>query len=107
VRALLVFGVDPLVVAGRSGFAGQLLEDAGGQNAAGDLDKPFFRFSTEAAVRAAPHVIVLCGVETPPGRAPIPGLDKARVARLRSTALLHPGPRIPEALDDLAAALRP
>src|SRR5262249_44642990 len=107
VRALLVFGLDPLVVAGRLGFAGELLEDAGGENAAGDLDKPFLRFSAEAAVRAAPEVIVLCGVEATPGRAPLPGLDKVRIARLRSTALLHPGPRIPEALDDLAAALRP
>ncbi|MCA1828714.1 MAG: ABC transporter substrate-binding protein [Myxococcales bacterium] len=107
IRTLLVFGLDPLVVAGRTGFAGELLEDAGGENAAGNLDKPFFRFSAEAAVRAAPEVIVLCGVDTPAGRAPVPGLEKTRTARLRSTALMHPGPRIPEALDDLAAALRP
>jgi len=106
VRALLVFGLDPLVVAGRTGFAGELLEDAGGGNAAGNAEKPFFRFSAEAAVRAAPEVIVLCGVDTPAGRPPVPGLEKARIARLRSTALLHPGPRIPEALDDLAAALK-
>jgi iron complex transport system substrate-binding protein len=106
VKALLVFGLDPLVVAGRLGFAGELLVDAGGENAAGDNERPFFRLSAEAAVRAAPEVIVLCGVEAPAGRAPLPGLDKARVATLRSTALLHPGPRIPQALDDLAAALR-
>src|SRR5206468_2972450 len=106
VRALLVFGLDPLVVAGRTGFAGELLEDVGGENGASSSDKPFFRFSAEAAVRAAPEVIVLCGIDRPAGRAPIPGLDKTRVARLRSSALMHPGPRIPEALDDLAAALR-
>ena len=106
VKALLVFGLEPLVVAGPGGFAGELLEDAGGENAATDAGKPFLRFSTEAAVRAQPEVIVLCGVETPPGRAPIPGLEKTRVATLRSTALIHPGPRIPQALDDLAAALR-
>ncbi|OLC17671.1 MAG: hypothetical protein AUG04_05060 [Deltaproteobacteria bacterium 13_1_20CM_2_69_21] len=103
-RALLVFGLDPLVVAGPRGFAGELLEDAGGENAAGDSALPFFRLSTEAAVRSAPQVIVLCGVEAPAGRRPIPGLD-ARVASLRSTALLHPGPRLPEALADLRAAL--
>jgi iron complex transport system substrate-binding protein len=103
-RALLVFGLDPLVVAGPRGFAGELLEDAGGENAAGDNALPFFRLSTEAAVRSAPQVIVLCGVEAPPGRRPIPGMD-ARVTSLRSTALLHPGPRLPEALADLRAAL--
>ena len=106
VKALLVFGIDPLVVAGRKGFAGELLEDAGGENAAGNSDRPFFRLSAEAAVRAAPEVIVLCGVESPPGRPPLPGLDGTRVAALRSTALLHPGPRLPQALSDLAAALR-
>ena len=104
-RALLVFGLDPLVVAGPRGFAGELLEDAGGENAAGASDLPFFRMSVEAAVRAGPEVIVLCGIEPPSGRAPIAGLEKVRVASLRSTALLHPGPRIPEALADLAAAL--
>jgi iron complex transport system substrate-binding protein len=104
-RALLVFGLDPLVVAGPRGFAGELLEDAGGENAAGPNNLPFFRLSVEAAVRAGPEVIVLCGIESPPGRAPIAGLEKVRVASLRSTALLHPGPRIPEALADIAAAL--
>ena len=105
VRALLVFGLDPLVVAGPNGFAGELLEDAGGENAAGVNALPFFRLSAEAAVRAAPEVIVLCGIPAPTGRLPIPGLEKARVATLRSTALLHPGPRLPEALSDLSAAL--
>jgi iron complex transport system substrate-binding protein len=105
VRALLVFGLDPLVAAGRRSFAGELLEDAGGVNAAGDGDAPFFRMSAEGAVRAAPDVIVLCGVDAPQGRSAVPGLAKTRTVRLRSTALLHPGPRLPEALDDLSAAL--
>lgn len=105
VRTLLVFGLDPLVVAGRKGFAGELLEDVGGVNVA-DSDRPFFRLSAEAAVHGAPEVIVLCGVESPARRPPVPGLERARIAKLRSTALLHPGPRVPEALGDLAAALR-
>ncbi|HET7785125.1 MAG TPA: helical backbone metal receptor [Myxococcales bacterium] len=107
VRALLVFGLDPLVVAGRKSFAGELLEDAGGVNAAGASDAPFFRLSAEAAVRDEPDVIVLCGVDAPAGRAALPGLERTRTVSLRSTALLHPGPRLPQALDDLAAALDP
>jgi iron complex transport system substrate-binding protein len=106
VRALLVFGLEPLVVAGPAGFAGELLEDVGGINAAAGATRPFVRLSAEAALAAAPEVVVLCGIEPPPGRQPIRGLA-ARVATLRSTALLHPGPRIPEALGDLAAALVP
>lgn len=106
VRAVLVFGLNPLVVAGSGGFAAELLADAGGENVAEGKD-PFLRWSAEAAVRAAPDVVVLCGVEVPAGRAPLPGLERTRVASLRSLALLHPGPRLPEALADLAAALRP
>jgi iron complex transport system substrate-binding protein len=106
VRALLVFGLDPLVVAGPRGFAGELLRDSGAVNAAGDAERPFARMSVEAAVRAQPDVIVICGFDPPPGRPPIPGLPRARVEKLRSTALLHPGPRLAEGLDDLVAALR-
>jgi iron complex transport system substrate-binding protein len=107
VKALLVFGLEPLVVAGAGSFAIELLEDAGGENAAKDSDKPFFRWSAEAAVRSAPDVIVLCGVDAPVGRPALPGLSKTRTVKLRSSALMHPGPRLGEALTDLAAALRP
>ena len=104
-RVLLVFGLDPLVVAGPKSFAGELLADAGGDNAAAS-DKPFFRLPEEVAVRSRPDLLVLCGVDAPRGRAAIVGLE-ARVASLPSTALLHPGPRIPQAIDDLARLLRP
>ena len=104
-RVLLVFGLEPLVVAGPRSFAGELLEDAGAENAAGESPQPFLRMNAEAAVRARPEVIVLCGVEPPAGRPIVPGLEKARLTTLRSTALLHPGPPLPEALADLQAAI--
>jgi iron complex transport system substrate-binding protein len=105
-RALLVFGLDPLVVAGPRGFAGELLEDTGAVNAAEDGDRPFPHMSVEAAVRARPDVLVICGFDPPRGRPVIPGLPNVRVEMLRSSALLHPGPRLIEGLDDLAAAIR-
>jgi iron complex transport system substrate-binding protein len=105
-RALLVFGLDPLVVAGPRGFAGELLEDTGAVNAAEDGDRPFPHMSVEAAVRARPDVLVICGFDAPRGRPVIPGLPNVRVETLRSSALLHPGPRLIEGLDDLAAAIR-
>ena len=105
-RALLVFGIDPLVVAGPSGYPGQLLADLGVENAAHDVTRPFARLSVEAAVGAAPDVLVLAGVEPPRGRPIVPGLDRVPVAPLRSQALLHPGPRLIEALDDLESAVR-
>jgi iron complex transport system substrate-binding protein len=106
VRALLVFGLDPLVVAGQGGFAGELLEDTGAVNA---LDDPraFIRLSAEAAVASRPDRIVLCGVDAPVGRPALPGLGGVPTTSLQGTALLHPGPRLGEALDAIALALAP
>jgi iron complex transport system substrate-binding protein len=107
VRALLVFGLEPLVVAGPTSFAGELLDDAGGAALIDDRARPFVRLSAEAAVAARPELILLCGVEARPGREALPGLPRVPVRELRSSALLHPGPRLGEALDDLVAALHP
>ena len=41
------------------------------------------------------------------GEIKLPGLKEARVVHPRSQALLHPGPRLVEGLDELEAALRP
>jgi len=107
VRALLVFGIEPLVIAGPTGFAGELLADAGGAQLISDRTRPFARLSAEAIVAMQPELLILCGVDAPYGRAAIPGLEKIPVRTLRSSALLHPGPRLGEALDDLLEALRP
>ena len=103
-RVLLVFGLDPLVVAGRGGFAGELLEDTGAINALDD-PRPFVRLSAEAAVAAHPARILLCGVDAPKGQPALPGLPDSLVTTLQGAALLHPGPRLVEALDQLADAL--
>jgi iron complex transport system substrate-binding protein len=104
-RALLVFGLEPLIVAGPASFAGELLDDAGGVELTGDRTHPFIRLSAEAAVQARPELVVLCGVEPPAGRPAIVGLERVPAVSLRSSALLHPGPRLGEALDDLVLAL--
>jgi iron complex transport system substrate-binding protein len=106
-RALLVFDLEPLVVATAASFAGELLADVGAINAAANASRPYSRLSVEAAVAAAPDVIVLAGVAPAQGRPAIRGLERARVVQLRSTALLHPGPRLVDAIGDLEAALRP
>ena len=103
-RALLVFGLEPLVVAGRGSFAGELLETTGAKNAI-DQSAPFVRLSAEAAVAARPDRIILCGVEAPAGRPAIAGLVGVQTISLSSQALLHPGPRLSDALDDLVEAL--
>jgi len=103
-RVLMVFGLDPLIVAGRGGFPGELLEDSGAVNAL-DAPTPFVRLSAEAAVAAHPDRIILCGVDAPAGKPALPGLVGVPTISLQGTALLHPGPRLAEALDAIVDAL--
>ena len=98
--------VQPLPAAGDKGGPMQLKAIGRIENAAQELTRPFARLSVEAAVQAAPDVLVLAGVDPPKGRPVVPGLDRVPVAPLRSQALLHPGPRLVEALDDLEVAVR-
>ena len=115
-RVMLVFGHSPLVVAGRGTFAEALLARAGGENVAGTTPLPYPIWSMEAAVRAAPEVIVDnymgSGDESAnramwEGWSSIPAVRDGRVHRLRATSTLRPGPRLAEALEELARLVHP
>jgi iron complex transport system substrate-binding protein len=112
-RTVLVFGHEPLVVAGGGSFADALLRRAGALNVAGDTQRPFPVWSVEAAVRAAPEVIIDNWVGAAPpadlwARWPsIPAVRAGRVHRLEATATLRPGPRLPLALETLARLIHP
>src|SRR5262249_28454035 len=105
-RALLVFGLDPLVVAGPRGFAGELLRDTGAINVAPDSDRPFPRMSVEAAGAPGAAGVGSGGSSPPRGPPPPRGLPGARSETLRPPAPLHPGPRLSEGRDVLVAARR-
>ncbi len=106
VRALLVLGTAPLVVAGQGSFAGELLADAGADNVAGESAVPFPTIAAERAVALSPNVILVAPDAAESLRLP-PGLSRARVVQLASPAILRPGPRLGEALDEIDEALHP
>lgn len=103
-RVLLVYGWQPLVVAGPNSFAHELIEAAGGINVAAAARGAYPTLSAEAALAAAPALVIDAtgghGEGTPP-----PGLA-ARVRRLRSPGVFQPGPRMLEALAELEDLLR-
>jgi iron complex transport system substrate-binding protein len=109
VRTLVVYGWNPLVVAGPHSFADELLEAAGGSNVAEDAKLAYAPYSLEAAAAARPAVILDATFnETVPERLlALPGLCEARRVKPRSLALLRPGPRLGEALSDLDLLLHP
>jgi len=109
VRVLLVYGFDPLVVAGPGGFADELLADAGALNVARDAAGPYPVYSVERAVESRPEV-VLDAADVPAGRdrlRALPGLREARWAEVPDHALLHPGPALGKALEQLFGLLHP
>jgi len=109
VRVLLVYGFEPLVVAGPGGFADELLTDAGAVNVARDAASPYPVYSVERALRSRPEVI-LDAADTPAGRDRIralPGLAEARWAQVPGQALLHPGPALGRGLEQLFSLLHP
>ena len=108
-RVLLVYGFEPLVVAGPGSFADELLRDAGGINVAADAGSAYSVYSLERAVRARPDVVVdAADVDVGKDKVvALPGLSQARWVELPSMALLQPGPSLGRGLEELFALLHP
>lgn len=108
-RVLLVYGFEPLVVAGPGSFADELLRDAGAVNLAADAGSPYAMYSLERAIRAKPDVVV-DAADADVGKdrlAKLPGLAEARWVEPPSLALLQPGPSLGKALEELYVLLYP
>jgi iron complex transport system substrate-binding protein len=114
-------GSDPSkpFVAGPNGFYGQLIDLAGGTNIFGDLPGDFGQVSVETVLERDPEVIILTDGElplnpqTPEMVTARPGWDSLTAVR---NGAVYPvaadtygtyGPRLVEALEDLAAKLHP
>ena len=109
VRVLLVYGFDPLVVAGPGGFGDQLLADAGALNVARDAASPYPVYSVERVVQSQPE-LVLDAANTAAGKDRIrslPGLHEARWAEVSGQSLMHPGPALGRGLEELFRLVHP
>ncbi|UNS96652.1 ABC transporter substrate-binding protein [Streptomyces tubbatahanensis] len=111
-------GEGSAFTAGGTGIGNEILRRAGARNVFADVDKPFADVSWEKVVQRAPDVVVLYdyGGTTlaqkkkrllqDPALADVPAIKHRRFAVLPlSSAVL--GPRVPEAVDDLARQLHP
>jgi len=109
VRVLLVYGFDPLVVAGPGSFGDQLLADAGALNVAKDAASPYPVYSVERVVQSKPD-LVLDAANTAAGKDKIrslPGLREARWAEVPGPSLMHPGPALGSGLEELFQLVHP
>ena len=112
--ALFVLGHDPIVVAGAGTFGHELLELAGARNAAAALPSAYPVLDAEGVLALEPAIIIDATM-TPDQGAPLlsfwgkwaalPAVRDGRVHRFSDPSLLRPGPRLPEALHRIRAAV--
>ena len=112
---------EPIYTAGPGSFIHDLIEMAGGRNIAGDAKQPWPRYGLETIVAADPEVF-LCGhdpegfktdaealsaLRTRRGWKDITAIKTGRVYLMRSDVFLRPGPRLVDALEQMAATIHP
>lgn len=105
-----------LYTAGPGSFIADLYVVLGAQNVASGADSPFAQMSAEAIIEADPEVIILADEglgETAESVAGRPGWDaisavvNGRIYGVDPDLVSRPGPRIVDALEELAALLYP
>lgn len=114
-RALLVFGLRPIVAAGRDGFPDEMLRLAGAENVVTGPRYP--TLGVEQLLALDPDVVIDAtgaaghdgdGVSVGlPGWSELRAVRAGRLVALRDDRVLRPGPRIGEGLEVLARAIHP
>ncbi len=115
-RVLYVLWPDPLIVPARHALVTELIEIAGGRSVT-DVDGDAYpRYSLEAAVAAAPEVIILASHGSHSGPvvrekwerlASLPAIRSGRLYSVSGDLLHRYGPRMIDGLYQLARAIHP
>jgi len=109
---------DPLMTVGPNSLIGRLIEAAGGRNIAADAASDYPEYSLEALIARDPQVIVIAAGHDPgapaaadlkgrPGFALLSAVREGRVYAVDPDVMSRPGPRIADALEQLARLFYP
>ncbi|MCA9596719.1 MAG: ABC transporter substrate-binding protein [Myxococcales bacterium] len=114
-RALMVFGLRPIVVAGRGGFPNEMLTLAGADNVVTSERYP--TLGVERVLALDPDVVIdttgVAGHKTEQLHADLPGWKELRAIKehhlvvIDDERVMRPGPRVGQGLVVLAKALHP
>lgn len=115
VRTLFCLQVEPIIAAGRGTLPAEILDAAGGENVVAEARYP--RLGIESVIALGPDVIVQSRMDVPEEgerdaavdywkRWPdLPAVGTGRVRMLPGSAALRPGPRVADAVEELAEIL--
>jgi iron complex transport system substrate-binding protein len=116
-RVLYVLNSQPLITVGPGSFIHQMIELAGGINIAAQAGMAYPKLSMEAVLRDDPEVLIFPSgeVETVPHSEQqqwrrwdsLSAVKQQRFHEVSSSLLNRPGPRVVEALEQLARAIHP
>jgi iron complex transport system substrate-binding protein len=114
-KVLMLVGHQPIVAVGPGTFLDQILKLAGGINIADHAAQQWPRLSIEYIMGMAPEVILDGQMGTDPGTPggfwsqyqSIPAVRGRRVYGYPQDLMLHPGPRVSQSLEMIAAMLHP
>jgi iron complex transport system substrate-binding protein len=112
---LLVVGIHPLIAVGRKNFIDELITLAGGENVAARASQPWLNLPEEFVVAKAPQVIIEAGMGSERDDSnkrwrdltSVPAVKNGRVYSYPSDKILRPGPRVGEALAEVAHLIHP
>ena len=112
---LLVVGIRPVVAVGGQNFIDELITLAGGENIAGNASQPWLNLPDEYVVAKAPQVIIEAGMGSEKEDSAkhwqdlksVAAVREKRIYYYRSDKILRPGPRVGEALLELAQFIHP
>ncbi len=118
-RPRVFFELDKkLFTVGPGSFIHDLIVRAGGENIAGDADRPYPQLSLEVLLQRDPEVIIITdigqyGGETPesvrarPGWDSISAVKNNRIVPINPDLVNRPGPRIVDGFEAIARAIHP
>ncbi len=111
VRAFVQISKEPLFTVGKTAFLNDLLETAGGRSVTNDVESAYPKLSKETASALNPEVIILS--ESEDNKEPndafenSPAVKNGRVYKVSADFLSRPGPRLVDALEQIAKDLHP
>lgn len=111
VKVFVQISKEPLFTIGRDAFLNDLISAAAGRSVTATVDTAFPKLSKETALMLQPEAIILS--DSPDNQEPneafrnSPAVKYGRVYKINADILSRPGPRLVDALEQIARVLHP
>ncbi len=109
-KVFLQISRDPLFTIGNESFLTELIEKAGGDSVTSNVATAYPKISKETALALKPDVILLSDSEDNTGPSDVfkdsPAVKNGRVYKINADIISRPGPRLVDALEEIAKDLR-